>query len=65
MSTDGAGGPGEGPRVRVDIDNAEELVETSSAHARGELEDAEFLERRERLLMRDPEEPRGSTSPAD
>jgi hypothetical protein len=62
MSTDGADGPDGGPRVHIDIDTAEELVETSSAHARGELEDAEFLERREQLLMRDPEESRGSTT---
>jgi hypothetical protein len=48
-----AGGPGrsdEAPRVHVDIDNAEQLVQTSSAHARGELDDAEFLDRREHLL---------------
>ncbi len=42
--------PNGNPRVHVDIDNAEQLVETSSAHARGELDDGEFLDRREHLL---------------
>lgn len=62
MSTDAADRQDEGPRVHIDIDTAEELVETSSAHARGELEDAEFLERRERLLVRDPDERDGRTA---
>jgi hypothetical protein len=53
MRDHGAVQPDGSRGVRVDIDNAEELVETSSAHARGELDDAEFLDRREQLLARD------------
>lgn len=48
------------PAVELPIDAAEELVKASSLHAQGELSDAEFLARRERLLgahpARDPGE---------
>jgi hypothetical protein len=53
MTDHGTAQPDDGRSVRIDIDNAEGLVETSSAHARGELDDAEFLDRREQLLTRD------------
>ena len=60
MTDHGTAQPSEGRSVRVDIDNAEELVETSSAHARGELDDAEFVDRRERLLTRGVDDVEGT-----
>ena len=55
MTDDQKGPPSEDRGVHVDIDNAEQLVATSSAHARGEIDDAAFLERREQLLTGEAE----------
>jgi hypothetical protein len=60
MTDHGTARPDDGPSVRIDIDTAEELVETSSAHARGELDDAEFLDRREQVLTRHEDDVEGS-----
>ena len=56
MTDHGAAQPDEGRSVRIDIDAAEDLVKTSSAHARGELDDAEFLDRREQVLTRNEDD---------
>ena len=64
MSADQSKAPDVHGRVHVAIDNAEELVEASSAHGRGELEDSEYLERREGLLAPDPGGTSGTTTAA-